>query len=143
MARGKVIPQPNELNLEFYQAIVAAGAVCVQRCGACGDAHHPPRLYCPACFSGEYDFTPVSGRGTVYSYTVSHVSAEPAWQAELPYVTVVVELAEGPRLVAAGRFGQDRAGLDIGARVVVEAEERTEDFAFLVARPEDGAHDGR
>lgn len=133
---GKIIPRPDELNLEFYRAIVAENAVCVQHCANCGDFHHPPRMYCPRCFSGEFTFDRVSGRGTVYSFTVSHYSAEPAWQEELPYVTVVVELDEGPRLVAAGRFPDDRSRLAIGTRVIVEPEQRTEDFAFLVARPE-------
>ena len=40
-----------------------------------------------------------SGRGTVYSFTVTHQNQAPGFREELPYVLAVVELAEGPRLM--------------------------------------------
>ena len=78
-------------------ATVKAGAVHVQRCNACGKSRHPATYYCPQCASGDFSFAAVSGRAKVYSYTVSHMSVEPQWQARVPYVTIVAELDEGPR----------------------------------------------
>jgi uncharacterized OB-fold protein len=98
-----MIPRPDELDLEFYRAVVKAGALRIQRCEVCGTWTHPARYYCPKCSSADFTFASTSGRVTIYSYTVSHVSAEPAWQAFLPYVTVVAELEEGPRLVGTAR----------------------------------------
>lgn len=127
---GKVIPQPDDLNLELFQAIAAAGQLHVQQCADCGSYAHPPRYYCGRCFSSAYRMVPVSGAGTVYSHTLSHVTAEPAWKDEVPYATVVVELDEGPRLVGAARH-PDPAAIRIGQRVRVVPEPRTADFSFL------------
>src|ERR1700716_2772456 len=98
-----LVPRPDELNLDFYKATVSANALCVQRCKACGTWTHPARYFCPNCTSPDYSFEKTSGRATLHSYTVNHFSVEPAWKAQVPYVTVVAELEEGPRIVAAAK----------------------------------------
>ena len=127
---GKVIPQPDDLNLELFQAIASAGTMQVQQCADCAAYAHPPRYYCSRCFSPRYRFVAVSGAGTVYSHTLSHYTTEPAWKDDVPYATVVVELDEGPRIVGAARH-PDPAAIRIGQRVRVVPEPRTSDFAFL------------
>jgi uncharacterized OB-fold protein len=87
-------------------------------------------MFCGKCFSGDYSFEQISGAGTVYSYTISRHTAEAAWQDELPYLTVVVELDEGPRIVAAA-VTDDPTTVRIGQRVHVIPEKRTDDFAYL------------
>ena len=135
----KQIPKPTELDLEFFQSSRDAGALCIQQCQNCSDFHHPPRLYCPQCFSGDYVFPAVSGKGTVYSHTVSHFTTEKAWADAVPYATIVVELDEGPRVVGSAR-GIDPAALKIGLRVKVVTEAITEDFVYLwVEHGEEGA----
>lgn len=129
-----MIPKPDELDLELYQAIVRQGCICMQRCNACGSYTHPPRYYCPACSSGQFAFVPVSGLGVVYSYTVSHMSVEPAWQSHVPYLTLVVELQEGPRVVATARkLSPDAVRLGQPVRVVTES--KGNDFAIFWAEP--------
>jgi uncharacterized OB-fold protein len=134
-APQKVLGKPDDLNLEFFQRIAATGRMHLQRCDSCGNYAHPPRMYCPRCFSGEYSYEEISGLGSIYSYTVSHHTAEPAWQAELPYTTVVVELDEGPRIVAAAAI-DDPKSIRIGRRVRITAERRTDDFAYFTAQLE-------
>jgi len=126
----KQIPRPTELDLEFFQSAVSTGQLHAQRCSDCADYHHPPRVYCPKCFSGNYTFEPVSGRGTVYSHTLSHYTTENAWKDAVPYATIVVELEEGPRLVGSAR-GIDPAAIRIGLAVCVVTETVTDDFAYL------------
>ena len=131
------VPQPEELDLEFYKATVAAEALCVQRCSACGTWTHPARYYCPNCASPDFSFEKVSGRATVYSYTVSHYTTEAAWKSLLPYVTVVAELDEGPRIVAAARdITPD--GIAIGQRLRIVTENKSTEFAFFWAEPDEG-----
>lgn len=127
---GKMIPQPDDLNLELFQATASAGALHVQQCADCGAYAHPPRYYCARCFSPDYRFVPVSGTGTVYSHTLSHYTTEPAWKDDVPYATVVVELDEGPRIVGAARHS-DPAAIRIGQRVRVVPERRTDEFSFM------------
>ena len=131
------VPQPEELDLEFYKATVAAEALCVQRCSACGTWTHPARYYCPSCASPDFSFEKVSGRATVYSYTVSYFTTEAAWKSLVPYVTVVAELDEGPRIVAAAR-GIAPDGIAIGQRLRIVTENKSTEFAFFWAEPDEG-----
>ena len=129
-----MIPKPDELDLDFYQAVVKAGQLCLQRCSDCGGFTHPPRYYCPLCSSGAFTFPPVSGNGKVYSYTVSHMSVEPAWQAHLPYLTLVVGLDEGPRVVVSARnIKPDDVRIGMPVRVVTEV--KSDGFAIFWAEP--------
>lgn len=135
----RIIGHPDELNLELFSATAAGSEVRIEQCDSCGKYTHPPVLYCPACFSGERSYTPVSGRGLVYSYTVSHYSVEKFWSERLPFLTVVVELDEGVRLVASAR-NLTAEQCRLGARVVVSQEAVADDFVvYWVDLDEGGA----
>jgi uncharacterized OB-fold protein len=69
----------------------AEGALLVERCGACGRWQHPPTGACGSC-GGDAAPQPVSGRGTVFTFTVNHQRYHP--DVPPPYVVAVVELAE-------------------------------------------------
>jgi uncharacterized protein len=93
------LPVPSEENRPFWDYLVQ-GELRVQRCAACGALRHPPRPMCARCRSFEYDWAPVSGRGEVYSYVVTHQPIHPALVDRVPFATVLVALEEGPRLVS-------------------------------------------
>jgi uncharacterized OB-fold protein len=126
------VPKPEWLNLEWHHATLIAGSLCIQRCGECGRWRHPPRRFCPACSSTDADFAVVSGTGTVISYAVSHRSLDPEWQARVPFSTLVVELEEGPRVLAATDLAP--AGVSLGLPVVLTIEALSGDFALLHAQ---------
>ena len=131
----KYVPEPEGLNLEFHRAS-AGGTLHLQRCEGCGRFRHPPRYYCPHCSSGEWSWTPCSGRGHVYSWVVTHFTVDRGWVDEVPYTSVAVELDEGPRAVGALR-GLEAGQLEIGLPVVVEVEPKGEEFVFLWVGPAD------
>ena len=126
-------PDTEWLTLEWHQATVAAGRLCMQRCSDCGRWRHPPRRYCAECFSSESSFVAVAGSGTVESYAVSYRSLDPAWQERAPYATLVVELDEGPRVLAATELQPSEVA--IGRRVDLRIDARSDDFAVLWADP--------
>lgn len=66
------------------------------RCDGCGKFCFPPRPRCPACLSTNLSWTELSGRGTVYSFTVVCVPIVRGF--EPPYAVAQVELAEQPGL---------------------------------------------
>jgi uncharacterized protein len=72
----------------------------VPRCEACGEFRFPPRLRCPRCGEVGTEWVTASGRGTVYSYVVVHQRLHPAFDPHLPYAVALVELEEGPRMLA-------------------------------------------
>ena len=127
----KYVPTPEGLNLELHEVAVATGLVHLQQCTACNEFRHPPRWYCPACHSDQYEFVPVSGRGTIYSMAINHFTVDRAWIDELPYITAVVQLEEGPRVVGDLR-GVKPGEVALGAEVQVTVEPRGDDFAYLL-----------
>ncbi len=127
----RLLPSAVGLNGEFY-AFLAQGDLRLQRCSACGTWRHPPRHRCAHCGSLEYTWAPASGRGRVYSWTVTHRAIDPAFTP--PYAILVVELDEGPRLVGNLR-GLEPSELVLDLPVVVEIERASDTVGLLWFRP--------
>src|SRR5581483_11385459 len=96
--RGKYVPPPDGLHAEFF-ARSAEGRLHLQRCSNCGVYRHPPTYHCPDCSSPQWAWTPSEGVGSLFSWTVSHRAYDTAWKDDVPWVTAIIELDEGPRLV--------------------------------------------
>lgn len=82
-----------------------------------------PRHLCPECWSDRLEWVDSAGRGSVHSFTVVHRAPLPAFAAHTPYVVALIELDEGPRMVA-NVLGDDALGVAIGDRVEVVFEDR-------------------
>jgi uncharacterized OB-fold protein len=123
--------QPDDLDLAFYQAVAAAGQLCLQHCSDCGTWTHPARYYCPTCSSENLGFEPVSGEATIHSFTISHFSVEPAWKDRVPYAVIVAETAQGPRLVARTDLPND--AIEIGKPIRLRVEVMDPEFSFIWA----------
>jgi uncharacterized OB-fold protein len=92
-------PEITELHAPFWDALRRHELV-VQQCAACGRLRFIPSELCPECHSPDAGWALVSGRGTVYTFSVVHRAPTPAYQADAPYVVAYVELDEGPRMPA-------------------------------------------
>lgn len=113
----------------------ADGRLLIMRCRACGWWIHPPRPACRRCRSVEVSPEPVSGCGTVYSYTVNHQAWAPG--LKVPYVLAVIELAEQVGLRLTTRLVDPPTDLAIGDPVEVRFQRAADDvwlplFAALV-----------
>ena len=93
----KPTPTPDELSRPYWLA-AAEDRLEIQRCQQCGDYHHPPVAVCLNCLSEDLRYEPVSGRGVIYTYTVTHDARNPAFAALQPYAVVWVDLVEQARL---------------------------------------------
>ena len=76
-----------------------------QRCGACGEVVHHPRVLCPHCGATELAWEESRGEGTVYSTTT-------VYTREGEHDVSLVDLDEGYRVMTAVDGGGQ-----IGARV--------------------------
>jgi uncharacterized protein len=94
-----LVPDPSPLGAPYWQG-ANRGELLIQRCDGCGHVFHPPLPVCPACGSSAWSWQPASGRGKVFSYTVVLQAAHPDFADRVPYVAALVELEEGPRMVA-------------------------------------------
>lgn len=96
MPTTKAEPRPTPETEPYWEGC-AAGELRLQRCTTC-DAHYfPPRPFCPTCLSDEVEWEALSGRGTLHTYVINHRAA-PGFEA--PYAIAVVQLDEGPRMMA-------------------------------------------
>ncbi len=139
MIEGVPLPATDDpLDAPFWQATLR-GELVVQRCRACGAWRFPPRPMCPECRSSEHDWSPVSGRGRIWSFCVPHPPLLPAFAAHAPYAVVVVELEEDARLRMVGNVVRtddgpidqvDPARLAIGAAVRVAFRRLADDVAL-------------
>jgi uncharacterized OB-fold protein len=75
------------------------GRLMATRCKACGETTFPPRADCPKCLEGDFEFSEISGKGTLHTY--SKIAAAPTgFEDVVPYTVGVVDLEEGGRLLA-------------------------------------------
>lgn len=95
---AKMVPIPTPATKPFWEG-TQAGELRVQHCKACDARFLYPRIRCPQCGSDKTDWVKTNGRGTLYSYVISHMAA-PGWEGEVPYVIAVVKLDEGPRMLS-------------------------------------------
>lgn len=92
-------PRPT-LDSKPYWDACARHELQLQRCRACQSFRFYPSPVCWDCMSQEYDWTRVSGLGTVYSFTVVHRPPEEAFAADVPYVIALIVLREGPCMMS-------------------------------------------
>jgi len=124
---------PTSLTEPFWQA-AAEDRLVAQRCDRCGRLRHYPRPMCPECRSMEWQWAELSGRGEIYSYTVTHRPFHPFWKDSAPYVVATIELEEGIRMVS-DMPGLDPADVAIGLAVEVGFEACGEGRKIPVFKP--------
>jgi uncharacterized OB-fold protein len=85
------------LTQQFWEA-AAEGKLLVQHCEGCGRDQLYPRPFCTACGSDDLGWCASSRKGAVYSLTTVRLPVDE--RVKHPYDVALVELAEGPRLLA-------------------------------------------
>ena len=119
-ATRRPLPRPEGLDSEFFEHC-AQRKLCFQRCTACHTWRHVPRLMCASCGSADWEWSESSGRGKVFSWTVTHQAMHPAFADDVPYVVALIELEEGVRMVSGLRgIEADELALEFPVQVVFE-----------------------
>lgn len=129
----KIIPQVTDELRPFFEG-ARNGRLVVQKCDACGKLRFPPAVVCAECMSRNLSWVAVSGRGTVYSYTIMHRAYHPAFAGKLPYALVVVELEEGGKITS-NVVGIDPHRLKCGMPVEVTFENITDEVVLPKFKP--------
>ena len=109
----------------FYWHGAEQQQLLVLRCAACTLLSHPPDAACPWCGALELTPEPVSGHGSVYSFTIVRQAFDVSFANDVPYVIALVELDEQAGLVVlANLIDVPLDEIEIGARVEVTFEDR-------------------
>ncbi len=98
MITERPLPEITSLTAPFWSA-ARSHRLVVQRCQACGAYRFPPEFACSACGSPQATWVPMSGRASLYSWTVVYPPLLPYFSERAPWQVAAVELEEGPRMV--------------------------------------------
>lgn len=135
---SKPLPKSDPVTAPFWES-VNRGKMEIQRCDGCATFLFYPRALCPSCGSRALTWTPVSGRGHIYSMTIVHRPTNAAFKADSPYVVALVQLDEGCRMMS-NIVGVDAspANVRIGMHVEVAYDKVTDQVTlpkFRLAAP--------
>jgi len=99
---------------QFYKYL-SQGKLMAGKCQKCGSIHLPPRPLCNKCYSQDFTWIEVYGKGKLLTYTIIHI-APPQFQALAPYTVGIVLLENGLRLpgMISGVFEEQlKVGLEL------------------------------
>ena len=128
----KPLPFITPANAPFHEA-ARRHELRLQRCNACGNLMYPIAPHCQQCWSDDFSWAKLSGRGTVNGYTIYHQAFHDAYRDEVPYNVVEVELEEGPRLVS-NLVGIANEEIRVGLAVEAVFEEVTPEVTLIKFR---------
>jgi uncharacterized OB-fold protein len=116
---GIPLPVVSELSRPYWDGC-AEGKLTYQACQVCGTSMSDPGYLCRWCHSPKLEWRTSSGRGTIYSWSV--VWRPQTADFEVPYVVIIVELAEKFSIVS-NLIGCEPADARAGLPVLVEFHE--------------------
>ena len=89
----KPMPSPDGDTKEFWDG-TKKHELLLQKCSQCDSYRYPPRPICPKCFSPDFKWETVSGKGEVYSFTIVRIAVRPEWTFDIPYVLATINLTK-------------------------------------------------
>jgi uncharacterized OB-fold protein len=130
---SRYVPEPSPETRPFWDAC-KRHELMLPYCKACAEFFFYPRQFCPKCFSWDIEWRPCSGRGTVYTFAIQYRPQMPGFTP--PYVTAIVQLEEGPRLMT-NIVGVDATAENVRCDMAVEVtwEDISDEIALPLFRP--------
>jgi len=128
-----------------YEQFLNEDRLMGSRCRQCSALSVPPRPLCVKCYASDMEWVEMKGKGKLAAFTSIAVGPpfmiQEGYSRERPYVSGVVELEEGARVVARieGVDGTRPESIRVGAPLRVEFLHRKDGDSiatFLAFRPE-------
>jgi hypothetical protein len=126
------LPIPDTISEYFWKELQSEHLV-IQHCPLCETLYHPPRVMCHTCGGFDFDWIPMSGKGTVFSYVITHQPVHPALEGKTPFITVDIQLDEGPHVIS-NLFDIEVDEVEIGLPVIVNFRHINDDVTLPVFR---------
>ncbi len=130
---SKPLPEIDDVNRPFWQA-TRRGELRLQRCKYCRHVWYPAGTNCPKCLSTSFDWGPMSGRGTVWSFIVYHHCWHRGFEKEIPYNVAMIQLEEGP-IVITNIVDVKNEAIKVGMPVKVVFEPATDEVTLFKFKP--------
>ncbi|MGH7962689.1 MAG: Zn-ribbon domain-containing OB-fold protein [Candidatus Binatia bacterium] len=127
------VPRIDEESRPFWEAC-ARHELYVQKCRSCGKVLYYPRSFCPEDLSQDLAWVRCSGKGTVYTFTVTYQNQSAGFRDKVPYVMAYVQLEEGVRMLT-DIVGCKPEEVKIGMPVEVTFEDVTSEVSLPLFKP--------
>ena len=98
MAYDKPVPVVDPDSAPYWEG-AKANKLMIQKDRKSGKCFLYSRRLVPGVDDSQVEWVQASGRGTIYSFTVAHAPAGPAFKEDVPYVIASIELDEGARIL--------------------------------------------
>jgi uncharacterized OB-fold protein len=127
-------PVPTAVSQPYWDGL-REHRLLMQRCATCQQLQFYPRSGCRHCGGTDLSWEQVSGTGRIYSYTIIHRAPFEAFAADVPYVYAIIQLDEGPRVVATVETS-DHDSLTVDTPVTAIFDDGDDGITLLRFRPQ-------
>ncbi|MDX2426489.1 MAG: OB-fold domain-containing protein [Cycloclasticus sp.] len=121
----KPLPTPDADSQALWDGF-KDGKLLLQHCNDCGHVQYYQQRICRLCQSENLQHRAASGNGTIHSYSVVYRAPGPAFRDDVPYAVLLIDLAEGPRMISS-LIGKDFDALDFDLPVTLQTVKTSED----------------
>jgi uncharacterized OB-fold protein len=104
-------------TIEQFYKFLNQNKLMAGKCVKCGKIHLPPRPLCDNCYSQQFTWMQISGKGKLVTYTVINVAPQ-QFQALAPYAVGIVEFEGGLKIPGMIQATQDQ--LKIGMPLTLD-----------------------
>ena len=87
---------PGDPMTDAFWKAAQEKTLAFQRCADCQAFRHPPGPLCPQCNSFSWEFAPVAGKGTVFTFNVVYHPLMSSLADYIPFNVTVVEFPDAP-----------------------------------------------
>ena len=130
---SKPLPEIDDINRPFWDA-TRRGELRLQRCKDCRHVWYPAGTNCPKCLSTGFEWRPMSGQGTVWSFIVYHHCWHRGFDKEIPYNVAMIQLEEG-QIVITNIVDVENEAIKVGMPVKVVFEPATDEVTLFKFKP--------
>lgn len=128
------VPSSEGLSAEYWAA-TRQHKLVVQRCMDCKTWQWGPEILCRSCGGEHLGYEQASGRGKVYSWQRAWHPVHPALKNAVPYIVLLVELADAGNIRMIGNLLGDREQpVKIGDAVEAVFEDHPGDTPFTLVQ---------
>jgi len=110
-----MMSQQEQFTIEQFYKFLKQKKLMAGKCLKCGKIHLPPRPLCDNCFSKDFEWITISGKGKLLTYTVISIAPQ-QFQSLAPYAVGIVELENGlkiPGMIQSLTQDQLKIGMDL------------------------------
>ena len=123
-----------ELTQPFWDA-AKRHELIIPRCSRCDAFFWYPRAACPRCLREDWEWTAVSGKARLHTFTVVRQPGNPAFQDDVPYAYAIVQLDEGVRMISNIVDCEIPDGLAVDMRLEASFDDVTDEWTLVKFRP--------